>query len=60
MKAGKNLDTSSSSSLSFKHFQYMCMYEGREGVKWEPGFAFFRGWEVGFCALPLGFMKQKQ
>jgi len=29
----------------------MCIYEGREGVKWELGFAFFRGWEVGFCAL---------
>ena len=32
----------------------MCIYEGREGVKWELGFALFRGWEVGFCALPLG------
>ena len=31
--------------------------EGREGVKWELGFAFFRGWEMGFCAL--GFMKKK-
>ena len=34
--------------------------EGREGVKWELGFAFFRGWEMGFCVLGLGFMKQKQ
>ena len=34
--------------------------EGHEGVKWELGFAFFRGWEIGFCALGLGFMKQKQ
>ena len=34
--------------------------EGREGVKWELGFAFFRSWEMGFCALGLGFMKQKQ
>ena len=34
--------------------------EGREGVKWERGFAFFRGWEMGFCALGLGCMKQKQ
>ena len=33
--------------------------EGREGVKWELGFAFFRGWEMGFCALGLGFMKKK-
>ena len=33
-------------------------YEGREGVKWELGFAFFRGWEMGFCALGLGFMKK--
>ena len=32
--------------------------EGREGVKWELGFAFFRGWEMGFCALGLGFMKK--
>ena len=34
-------------------------HEGREGVKWELGFAFFRGWEMGFCALGLGFMKKK-
>ena len=33
--------------------------EDREGVKWELGFAFFRGWEMGFCALGLGFMKKK-
>ena len=32
--------------------------EGREGVKWELGFAFFRDWEMGFCALGLGFMKK--
>ena len=32
--------------------------EGREGVKWELGFAFFRGWEMGFSTLGLGFMKQ--
>ena len=31
------------------------MSEGREGVKWELGFA----WEMGFCALGLGFMKKK-
>ena len=36
------------------------LIEGREEVKWELGFAFFRGWEMGFCALGLGFMKQKQ
>ena len=36
------------------------LQEGREGVKWELGFAFFRGWEMGFCALGLGFMKRKQ
>ena len=29
-------------------------------VKWELGFPFFRSWEMGFCALGLGFMKQKQ
>ena len=34
--------------------------EGREGVKWELGLSFFRGWEMRFCALGLGFMKQKQ
>ena len=28
--------------------------------KWELGFAFFRGWEMGFCALGLGFMKKKK
>ena len=33
-------------------------YKGREGVKWELGFAFFRGWEMGFCALGLGCMKK--
>ena len=37
-----------------------CVFiEGREGVKWELGFAFFRGWEMGFCALGLGFIKKK-
>ena len=35
-------------------------FEGREGVKWELGFAFFRGWEMGFCALGLGFMKNNR
>ena len=35
-------------------------HEGREGVKWELGFAFFRGWEMEFCALGLGFTKKKQ
>ena len=34
--------------------------QGREGVNWELGFLFFRGWEIGFCALGLGFMKKKQ
>ena len=37
----------------------VCYVEGREGVNWELGFAFFRGWERGFCALGLGFMKKK-
>ena len=32
--------------------------EGREWVKWELGFALFRGWEMGFCALGLGFTKK--
>ena len=36
------------------------LVEGREGVKWELGFAFFRGWEMGFCALGLGFMKKNR
>ena len=26
------------------------LIEGHEGVKWELGFAFFRSWEMGFCA----------
>ena len=34
--------------------------EGRERVKWELGFAFFRGWEMGFCPLGLGFMKKNR
>ena len=33
--------------------------EGREGVKWELGFAFFGGWEMGFCALGLGLAIKK-
>ena len=37
-----------------------CFPEGREGVKLELGFAFFRGWEMGFCALGLGFMIKKR
>ena len=40
-------------------FASVALTEGREGVKWELGFAFFRGWEMGFCALGLGFMKEK-
>ena len=33
---------------------------GLEGVKWELGICLFRGWEMGFCALGTGFMKEKQ
>ena len=39
---------------------YLVYNEEHEGVKWELGFAFFGGWEMGFWALRLGFMKQKQ
>ena len=35
------------------------MEEGPEGIKQELVFAFFRGWEIGFCALGLGIMKKK-
>ena len=38
---------------------YPAIDEGHEGVKWELGFAFFRGMEMGFFALGLGFMKKK-
>ena len=38
----------------------VALAEGREGVKWELGFGFLRGWEMGLCALGLGFMKKKQ
>ena len=31
--------------------------EGPEGLKWELRFAFFRDWEMRFCALGMGFMK---
>ena len=34
--------------------------EINKGVKWELGFAFSRGWEMGLCALGQGFIKQKQ
>ena len=40
--------------------QQTCMLEGREGIKWELRFAFFRGWEMGFCALGMGYMKKNQ
>ena len=39
---------------------FLSNLEGREGVKWELGFAFFRGWEMEFCALGPGFKKKKQ
>ena len=42
-----------------QHIPISSYAEGREGVKLELGFAFFRGWEMGFCALGLGFMKKK-
>ena len=50
---------------SFADFQNFwlkgkCSTRGSKGVKWELGFAFFRGWEIRFCALGLRFMKQKQ
>ena len=45
---------------SVKMVLFVVYIEGREGVKWELGFAFFRGWEMGFCALGLGFLKKKQ
>ena len=35
-------------SVITKHFGLSTLFEGREGVKWELGFAFFRGWEMGF------------
>ena len=56
--AGYGLDCFA--SLNFKETNFRANKEGREGVKWELGFAFFRGWEMGFCALGLGFKKKKQ
>ena len=47
------------SNIGVQHVTSRAIKEGREGVKWELGFAFFRGWEMGFCALGLGFMKNK-
>ena len=44
-------------SVSF-HAAQKPWNEACEGVKWELGFAIFRGWEMGFCALGLGFMKK--
>ena len=46
-------------TLSVNITKKIALTEGREGVKWELGFAFFGGWEMGFCALGLGFMKNK-
>ena len=45
--------------LFLPHHCTVTLWKGREGVKWELSFAFFRGWEMGFCALGLGFMKKK-
>ena len=42
------------SSLLLPSMLHKMEIEGREGVKWELGFALFRGWEMGFCALGLG------
>ena len=50
----------SESAKSIKTDPSSVTREGRERVKCELGFTFFRGWEMGFCALGLGFMKQKQ
>jgi len=63
---GQNLDSIHSSMIEKKKILskqiqiIFLLIEGREGVKWELGFAFFRSWEMGFCALGLGFTKQKQ
>ena len=46
--------------LFLPHHCTVTLWKGREGVKWELSFAFFRGWEMGFCALGLGFMKKKK
>ena len=51
--------TTHKKKLAIRTTQRNALYEGREGVKWELGFAFFGGWEMGFCALGLGFMKEK-
>ena len=49
------------SCIAQTFFGYLLVHaEGREGIKWELGSAFFRSWEMGFCALGMGFMKQKQ
>ena len=45
-------------STNAGYSESLLQLEGREGVKWELGFSFFRGWEMGFCALGLGFMKK--
>ena len=50
---GKDTSVTSNEAVLLDH------NEGREGVKWELRFAFFRGWEMGFCALGLGFMEKK-
>ena len=57
MKIGHTVNQSALISQLI-HVEVVKLLEGREGVKWELGFAFFRGWEMGFCALGLGFMKK--
>ena len=48
--------------MASKKYQTFIIYlcEGREGVKWELGFAFFRGLQMGFCALGLRFKKNNR
>ena len=46
-------------STNAGYSESLLQLEGCEGVKWELGFVFFRGWEMVFCALGLGFMKKQ-
>ena len=41
------------------HVGFSIFLEGREGVKWELGFAFLRDWEIGILCTGTGIHETK-
>ena len=50
----------SSVCIYMKFYGNLIFVEALEEINLELRFVFFRSWEMGFNALGLGFMKQKQ